>query len=90
MKVLVILEIYLMQNLPKYYYDQLNFIHPFREGNGRTQRVFWNRVAKDAGYRLDWDAVVGQENDNASKLAAEKMDLSGLEYMFIKIVTILE
>jgi cell filamentation protein len=23
-----------------YYYDQLNYIHPFREGNGRTQRVF--------------------------------------------------
>ena len=27
-----------------YYYDQLNYIHPFREGNGRTQRVFWSRV----------------------------------------------
>jgi cell filamentation protein len=23
------------------YYDQLNYIHPFREGNGRTQRAFW-------------------------------------------------
>jgi cell filamentation protein len=23
-----------------YYYDQLNYIHPFREGNGRTQRIF--------------------------------------------------
>jgi cell filamentation protein len=23
-----------------YYYDSFNYIHPFREGNGRTQRVF--------------------------------------------------
>ena len=28
-----------------YHYDQVNYIHPFREGNGRVQRVFWNRIA---------------------------------------------
>jgi cell filamentation protein len=22
-----------------HHYDQCNFVHPFREGNGRTQRV---------------------------------------------------
>ena len=36
-----------------YHYDQFNYIHPFREGNGRTQRVFWNRVGRDAGWQLD-------------------------------------
>lgn len=70
-----------------HYYDQLNFIHPFREGNGRTQRIFWSRVAQDAGYVIDWDAVVGDENDEASRLAAEEMDLSGLEAMFAKIAS---
>lgn len=69
-----------------YFYDQLNYIHPFREGNGRTQRVFWTRVASDAGYEITWDEVVGDENDKASKLAAEKMDLSALITMFTKIV----
>ncbi len=69
-----------------HYYDQLNFIHPFREGNGRTQRIFWTRVAQDAGYEIDWDAVVGDENDEASRLAAEEMELSGVEAMFVKIV----
>ena len=69
-----------------YYYDQLNYIHPFREGNGRTQRVFWNRVAKDAGYEIDWSNTVGNENDEASRLAAEQMDRSGLEVMFTRIV----
>lgn len=70
-----------------HYYDQLNYIHPFREGKGRTQRVFWSRVARDAGYEINWDAIIADENDEASRLAAETMDLSGLEAMFERIVT---
>ena len=27
---------------------ELNGVHPFREGNGRTQRVFISELAKDA------------------------------------------
>lgn len=73
-----------------YYYDQLNYIHPFREGNGRAQRVFWNRVAHDAGYELDWNLVIGNENDEASRLASQQMDLSRLESMFKRIVKHLE
>lgn len=73
-----------------YFYDQLNYIHPFREGNGRTQRVFWTRVARDAGYDINWDEVVGSENDDASKMAAEAMDLSALKTMFAKIVRPIE
>jgi cell filamentation protein len=69
-----------------YYYDQLNYIHPFREGNGRVQRIFWSRVAHDVGYEIDWDEIIGNENNEASRLAAEDMDLSGLEAMFNKIV----
>lgn len=69
-----------------YFYDQINYIHPFREGNGRLQRVFWSRLASDAGFEIDWTKVVGKENDEASRLAAEKMDLSALEAMFKKIV----
>jgi len=68
-----------------YFYDQLNYIHPFREGNGRAQRVFWNRVAIDAGYELDWSQVVGSENDEASRIAAEQMDISALIAMLKKI-----
>lgn len=68
-----------------HHYDQLNYIHPFREGNGRVQRIFWTRVARDAGYGIDWSAVVGDENDEASRLAAENGDLSALEEMFGRI-----
>lgn len=69
-----------------YFYDQLNYIHPFREGNGRTQRIFWTRIARDAGYEINWDQIVGEENDEASRLGAEEMDLSRLVAMFGKIV----
>lgn len=73
-----------------YFYDQLNYIHPFREGNGRAQRVFWSRVAKDAGYEIDWNLIKDDENDEASRIAAEDMDLSKLEAMFTRIVKALE
>lgn len=69
-----------------YFYDQLNYIHPFREGKGRTQRIFWTRVANDAGYEITWDEVDADENDEASRLAAEKMNLSALVRMFTRII----
>jgi cell filamentation protein len=33
--------------------DNLNFLHPFREGNGRTQREFMRLLAKEKGYTLN-------------------------------------
>lgn len=69
-----------------YYYDAFNYIHPFREGNGRTQRVFWSRIAYDAGWRLDWRAVRGSTNDWASRAAAEEGDLGPLLEMLNQIV----
>ena len=69
-----------------YFYEQVNFIHPFREGNGRTQRVFWNRVAADAGYFIDWSQVIGSELDEASVEGREHHNLEPLEEMFARIV----
>ncbi|SDM88622.1 Fic/DOC family protein [Actinomyces ruminicola] len=69
-----------------YYYDAFNYIHPFREGNGRTQRVFWSRVARDAGWQLDWRAVRGSINDQASRAAAEDRNFGPLLEMLNQIV----
>ncbi|MCL2111566.1 MAG: Fic family protein [Clostridiales bacterium] len=33
--------------------DAVNTLHPFREGNGRTQREFIRTLALEKGYRLD-------------------------------------
>jgi len=50
-------------------YRQLNHIHPFREGNGRTQRVFWDAFCLEYGYELRWHLVDKSENDAVSRLA---------------------
>lgn len=69
-----------------HHYDQLNYIHPFREGNGRAQRLFWDRVARDAGWELDWRRVSGAENDRASRIASETRDLRPLCTMLERAV----
>ena len=66
-------------------YDNFNTLHPFREGNGRTQRVFWTLVARDAGWGLDWSQISKRENDVASFIAHENVDYHPLEAMFARI-----
>jgi cell filamentation protein len=35
-------------------YHDLNMLHPFREGNGRTQRLFFTLLIQQAGYCIDF------------------------------------
>lgn len=44
----------------------LNALHPFREGNGRTQREFVRYIAGINGYGLNWSIVTSEENITAS------------------------
>ncbi|MCI1650607.1 Fic/DOC family protein [Bifidobacterium tibiigranuli] len=67
-------------------YDNFNTLHPFREGNGRTQRLFWELVLRDAGWHVDWGLVNKQINDTASIAATENLDFSKLESMFDLII----
>lgn len=36
------------------FYHNLNMLHPFREGNGRTQRLFFSLLIECAGYHIDF------------------------------------
>ena len=49
-----------------YYLGEVNVIHPFREGNGRAQRAFFEQLAGDAGYILDWQRLDADRNIAAS------------------------
>lgn len=40
-----------------YYMSEVNVLHPFREGNGRSQREFIRILALKCGYKLDWNKV---------------------------------
>lgn len=46
------------------YMAAINQVHPFREGNGRSQREFVRTLALSAGYRLDWARVPERELTN--------------------------
>lgn len=35
-------------------YVDLNYLHPFREGNGRTHRLFLTLLARNTGYSVDF------------------------------------
>jgi cell filamentation protein len=37
-----------------YYIGEINALHPFREGNGRTQRLYFEFLSFRAGYELDF------------------------------------
>lgn len=50
---------------------ELNALHPFREGNGRTIRLFLILLADHAGYLLDYSQVSAEELINADKVAFE-------------------
>jgi cell filamentation protein len=36
------------------FYCSTNYLHPFREGNGRTQRAFLSQLIRHAGYDIDF------------------------------------
>ena len=40
-----------------YYFAELNYIHPFREGNGRATREFMRLLFLKNSYEVDWAAV---------------------------------
>ena len=56
----------------------LNILHPFREGNGRAQRLFMELLAGNAGYNLDLSTISKNINIQASILGA-KGQLTGFE-----------
>ena len=52
-----------------FYLSEINVLHPFREGNGRVQRVFIEYLAATAGYHLDFSKVTDKDMVEASSLA---------------------
>lgn len=52
-----------------YYMAEINVLHPFREGNGRTQREFIRTLSLSNGYFLDWSNVDKEKVFEASVLS---------------------
>ena len=79
-----------------YFYGEINAIHPFREGNGRTLREYLRQLVEVLNnylplpaYELDYSAVTEQMRYNliqGSKDSASKFDYSLLELFFTDVL----
>jgi len=49
-----------------HYLGEINHIHPFREGNGRTQRALITQLAHHNGYDIEWKNLTQQQMVEAS------------------------
>lgn len=64
-----------------YYWSELNVLHPFREGNGRTTREFMRQIALKYNYRLNLHNVDAKDILNASiKSIIDVTDLENIIY----------
>jgi cell filamentation protein len=69
-----------------HYFAEVNAIHPFREGNGRTQRAFFRQLSREAGWRLDWSNLDPKNNEDAS-VASLRGDNGPLHELLDALVT---
>jgi cell filamentation protein len=63
-----------------HYFAEVNAIHPFREGNGGTQRAFFRQLGREAGWPIDWATLDPEANSTASRasLGADNRPLRDL------------
>lgn len=69
---------------------ELKAIHPFRDGNGRTQREFIRQLALHGGHVLNWVHVSRTQMYAASHLSFQAADNSGLEKVLLAAIGLLE
>lgn len=64
-------------------YCELNILHPFREGNGRALRFFFEELLFTLGYELTWPQITKQQWI-AANIAGYNTDLEPLKAIFTK------
>ncbi len=69
-----------------YYFSELNALDPFRDGNGRTQRLLFEVVISRLGYEVSWKTVTPTEYLQAV-IEGYNHKFSKLEVAFKKILT---
>ncbi|MDD3141498.1 MAG: Fic family protein [Lachnospiraceae bacterium] len=67
-----------------FYLGELNMIHPFRDGNGRTQRIYIEQLCMNNGrFDIYFTEVTKDEMISASVISAENRKMLILEFFFI-------
>lgn len=56
------------------HWGEMTIVHPFRDGNSRTQRLFFDQMMRDAGWGIDWTVIDNDEVHAARYVAAATMN----------------
>lgn len=68
-----------------YYFSEINALHPFREGNGRSQREFIRTLALHNGYVINFAKVSREEMQEASERSF-LCDYEMMEKLFLRCI----
>ncbi|AMO93556.1 putative adenosine monophosphate-protein transferase fic [Collimonas fungivorans] len=69
-----------------HYYCELNVIHPFRDGNGRAQRLMFEVIGINAGFELRWEPI-GRAEWGEANIAAYNCQLDPLVGLLDRAIT---
>lgn len=58
-------------------FKEINMVHPFREGNGRSTRLFMEQLADHAGYKFDRTAIDKDKRSKYEWIKASKETFNG-------------
>lgn len=70
-----------------YFLSELNALHPFREGNGRSIREFARQLLQNAGYQLEWGKVREPAEIINAFVDSFNKDNARLERLLSEIIT---
>ena len=70
-----------------YFLSELNALHPFREGNGRSIREFARQLLLNAGYQLEWDKAIEPAEIINAFVDSFNKDNSRLERLLSEVIT---
>jgi len=71
-----------------YFKSELNMLHPFREGNGRTIRIFLHAYAMKRG--IEWAYETMESGKYIHAMIQSVIDLDALRNVFIETIQYLE
>ena len=71
-----------------YFKSELNMLHPFREGNGRTIRIFLHAYAMKRGIEWAYEAIESEKYIQA--MIESVIDLGALRKIFLETIEYIE
>lgn len=68
------------------HWSEMTMVHPFRDGNSRTQRFFFDQLLRNSGWAVDWTAIRAEQVHAARYVGAATVDPSFLAQSLLPAV----